>query len=82
MPQEIQLESMSYGIQEAGLVEASHLDSHIGFLELDGVHTGLVRGSQLQFIIKIFPSDDNLKAKDSWSNTDTVRPFLGHWGQT
>lgn len=58
MPQEIQLESMSCRIQEAGPVEASHLDSGIGFLELDGVHTGLVRGSQHQFIIKIVLSDD------------------------
>lgn len=63
-------------------MEASRLESDIGFLELDGVHAGLVRGSELQFIIKIFPSDDSLKAKDSWSNTDTVRPFLSHWGQT
>lgn len=27
----------------------------MGFLELDGLHTGLVRGSQLGFITKIFP---------------------------
>lgn len=32
-----------------------HLYSDMGFLELDGLHTGLVRGSQLGFITKIFP---------------------------
>lgn len=30
----------------------------MGFLELDGLHTGLVRGSQLGFITKIFPLGD------------------------
>lgn len=42
----------------AGLLEASHLYSDMAFLELDGLHTGLVRGSQLGFITKIFPLGD------------------------
>lgn len=42
----------------AGLPEASHLYSDMGFLELDGLHTDLVRGSQLGFITKIFPLGD------------------------
>lgn len=42
----------------AGLLEASHLYSDMGSLELDGLHTGLVRGSQLGFITKIFPLGD------------------------
>lgn len=42
----------------AGLLEASHLYSDMGFLKLDGLHIGLIRGSQLGFITKIFPLGD------------------------
>lgn len=45
MPQKIQLESMSCRTEETGSVEASDLYSDMDFLELDGVHAGLVRDS-------------------------------------
>lgn len=50
--------SLERGNPVAGLLETSHLYPDMGFLELDGLHTGLVRGSQLEFITKIFPLGD------------------------
>lgn len=84
MPPEIQLESMNCRIQEVGPVEASKLYSAMGFLELDGLHTGLVRGSQLQFIIKVFPLDDKPEEIRTQGATQIhFRPSLSHSrGQT
>lgn len=44
-------------IPDAGL-ETSHRYSEMDFLGVDNLYTGLVRGSQFQFIIKMFPLDD------------------------
>lgn len=61
---------MSCRIEETDPVAASHLDSDMDFLELDGVHTGLVGTHNFNLLSKYFHRMTNLKNKDAWSNTD------------